>query len=93
MTSRPARASDDEINASDDSKYNAFAQHGEPNREKGMVGGEYHDMPPDEERLMVRKCDWRILPVVSALYIMSFLNRVNIGASSDWKHPGMGPRD
>lgn len=79
MTNRPGRVSDDEINASDESKYNAFAQHAEPGAEKGMGSEENYDMPPDEERRMVRKCDWRVLPVVSALYIMSFLNRVNIG--------------
>lgn len=81
MTNRPGRVSDDEINASDESKYNAFAQHAEPGEEKGMGSEENYDMPPDEERRMVRKCDWRVLPVVSALYIMSFLNRVNIGES------------
>lgn len=93
MTSRAARASEDDINASDESKYNGFAHHGEPSAEKGMSGEEYHGMSSDEERRMVRKFDWRILPVVSALYIMSFLNRVNIGTSSNWDHPGTVPRD
>lgn len=52
--------------------------HAESTIEKGTVFPEY-DMPEDEERRMVRKIDWRVLPVVSALYVMSFLNRVNIG--------------
>lgn len=39
-------------------------------------------VPPDEERRLVRKMDLHIIPVLVALYVMSFLDRVNIG-----KHP------
>lgn len=81
MIGHGKRASDDEINATDEAKHDAWAQHAEANGEKGMTSDEDYDMPRDEEQRMVRKCDWRILPVVSALYIMSFLNRVNIGES------------
>ena len=35
----------------------------------------------DEEKKMVRKMDWHIMPIVVALYLMSFLDRVNIGMS------------
>ena len=38
-----------------------------------------HDMTPEEERKMVRKMDLKIFPIVIALYILSFLDRVNIG--------------
>jgi hypothetical protein len=38
-----------------------------------------HDMTPEEERKMVRKMDFNIFPIVIALYILSFLDRVNIG--------------
>ncbi|KAK7754049.1 hypothetical protein SLS62_003895 [Diatrype stigma] len=45
--------------------------------ENGDLGGA--DMTPEEERRMVRKLDINIFPVVIALYILSFLDRVNIG--------------
>lgn len=38
-----------------------------------------HDMAPEEEKRMVRKMDLNIFPIVIALYILSFLDRVNIG--------------
>ncbi|CAD6586114.1 MAG: hypothetical protein ASARMPREDX12_002272 [Alectoria sarmentosa] len=31
------------------------------------------------ERALVRKIDWRLLPILCAIYIMAFLDRVNIG--------------
>lgn len=36
-------------------------------------------IPPDEERKLIRKMDMHIMPVLVALYLMSFLDRVNIG--------------
>ncbi|MBE3045644.1 hypothetical protein IMZ48_24480 [Candidatus Bathyarchaeota archaeon] len=77
MTNTHEKASADEVHASDGSKVSA--EHDESSPEKGSSSENDYDMPADEERRMVRKCDWRILPVVSALYVMSFLNRVNIG--------------
>lgn len=38
-----------------------------------------HDMTPEEETKLVRKMDLNIFPVLIALYILSFLDRVNIG--------------
>ncbi|CAG9977794.1 unnamed protein product [Clonostachys byssicola] len=38
-----------------------------------------YGMTPQEERVMVRKMDLHIFPIVIALYILSFLDRVNIG--------------
>jgi hypothetical protein len=36
-------------------------------------------IPHDEEKRLVRKMDLHIMPVLTALYLMSFLDRVNIG--------------
>lgn len=68
-----------DISNSDEGKEKACSEHAESHAEKQLAGGSDFDMLPEEERRMVRKCDWRILPIVSALYVMSFLNRVNIG--------------
>jgi MFS family permease len=38
-----------------------------------------HDMTPQEELRLVRKMDIHIVPVVTILYFLSFLDRVNIG--------------
>ncbi|KAJ9157860.1 Major facilitator superfamily transporter [Pleurostoma richardsiae] len=38
-----------------------------------------HDMTPEEEARMVRKLDLHIFPILICLYILSFLDRVNIG--------------
>jgi hypothetical protein len=40
-----------------------------------------HDMTPEEEARMVRKLDLHIFPILICLYILSFLDRVNIGRS------------
>jgi hypothetical protein len=34
---------------------------------------------PEEEKRLLRKMDIRIMPILVALYVMSFLDRVNIG--------------
>lgn len=39
-------------------------------------------VPPDEERRLVKKMDLHIIPVLVALYVMSFLDRVNIGRNT-----------
>lgn len=36
-------------------------------------------LPPDQERRIVRKITWRIIPFVFLLYIISYLDRANIG--------------
>lgn len=38
-------------------------------------------LPVDEERRLIRKMDFCIMPIVVLLYMMSFLDRVNIGMS------------
>ncbi|MCJ1310106.1 hypothetical protein MMC25_003767 [Agyrium rufum] len=38
-----------------------------------------HSHDPAAEREVVRKMDWRIPPLVAALYLLSFLDRSNIG--------------
>lgn len=42
-------------------------------------GAEFLDMTEEEESRMLRKFDLHIFPVVMSLYILSFLDRVNIG--------------
>lgn len=49
-----------------------------------------HDMTPEEERKMVRKMDLNIFPIVIALYILSFLDRVNIGKPQSHPHLSHG---
>jgi hypothetical protein len=34
---------------------------------------------PEAERRIVRKLDWRLIPWLSLLYLISFLDRTNIG--------------
>lgn len=36
-------------------------------------------LPPDQEKRIVRKITWRIIPFVFLLYIISYLDRANIG--------------
>jgi hypothetical protein len=45
-------------------------------------------LSPTEERTMVRKMDYNIFPIIICLYILSFLDRVNIGTSTQ-----QNPRD
>lgn len=40
---------------------------------------EGHDMTKEEEARMVRKLDLHIFPILVCLYMLSFLDRVNIG--------------
>lgn len=34
---------------------------------------------PEAERKVIRKLDWRLIPWLSLLYLISFLDRTNIG--------------
>ena len=43
----------------------------------GEVDGFYID--PDAEKRLVRKLDWRLIPWLCLLYLVSFLDRTNIG--------------
>ena len=38
-----------------------------------------HRALPDTERKVIRKMDFRIVPLVTALYVLAFLDRSNIG--------------
>ncbi|KAF8247751.1 MFS general substrate transporter [Wilcoxina mikolae CBS 423.85] len=44
-------------------------------------GGEVLNMDPSYEKKLVRKLDRNIVPVVMVLYLLSFLDRVNIGSA------------
>ena len=39
----------------------------------------YQDLTPEEERALVRKIDYRLIPWLSLLYLLSFLDRTSIG--------------
>ncbi len=47
---------------------------------ESMVDGKL-DQPLDQEaeRRLLRKCDLHVVPVISFLYVLSFLDRINIG--------------
>ena len=39
-------------------------------------------LTPEEEERLWRKIDWHILPIITVMYLCSFVDRSNIGASS-----------
>ncbi len=41
-------------------------------------GDEFY-IDPDAEKRLVRKLDWRLIPWLCLLYLISFLDRTNIG--------------
>lgn len=47
----------------------------------GDHGGDLN-MSPEEYRRILRKLDWAIIPYCSLLYLLSFLDRVNIGQAA-----------
>ena len=49
------------------------------NEVERAVQSHYHRILPDTEREVVRKMDLRIVPLVTALYVLAFLDRSNIG--------------
>ena len=49
------------------------------NEVEGTTQSFEHHVLPDTERKVVRKMDFRIVPLVTALYILAFLDRSNIG--------------
>ena len=69
--------SDMSIGRETDLKVNAKASAHNVECANGFL--EDHGMSPEEEKKMVRKMDLHIFPIVIALYILSFLDRVNIG--------------
>ena len=40
---------------------------------------EQDELDPAVERALIRKIDWKLLPFLSLLYLLSFLDRANIG--------------
>lgn len=41
-------------------------------------------LSPEEERRLVRKLDLHIIPMLISLYVMGFLDRVNIGQNTNF---------
>jgi hypothetical protein len=50
----------------------------EKSAKSSSIKDESPGVPIDEGRLLL-KLDWRILPIVILLYLLSFLDRTNIG--------------
>ena len=46
---------------------------------EAIVQAREHRVLPNTERKVIRKMDFRIVPLVTALYVLSFLDRSNIG--------------
>ncbi|TKA49262.1 hypothetical protein B0A55_12856, partial [Friedmanniomyces simplex] len=42
---------------------------------------ERYDIDPVAEKKLLRKLDWRVVPVLWFLYMLAFLDRTNIGTS------------
>lgn len=36
-------------------------------------------LTPEEQHRLLRKIDWQLLPIITLLYLMSFLDRTSIG--------------
>lgn len=49
------------------------------NEIESTIQSHEHHVLPDIERRVVRKMDFRIVPLVTSLYILAFLDRSNIG--------------
>lgn len=42
------------------------------------------EIDPVEAKRILRKVDWRIIPLLQFLYMLTFLDRVNIGNARLW---------
>lgn len=42
------------------------------------------ELDPIEAKRILRKVDWRIIPLLQFLYMLTFLDRVNIGNARLW---------
>lgn len=51
----------------------------EPTVKSGSLMHGQEPVDPYMEKRVVRKCDFHVLPVLSVLYMVAFLDRVNIG--------------
>lgn len=48
--------------------------------EKGYEREELHtDLTPEEAHRALRKCDYRLIPLLGVLYLVAFIDRSNIG--------------
>lgn len=48
--------------------------------EKGYERDELHgDLTPEEKHRALRKCDYRLIPLLGVLYLVAFIDRSNIG--------------
>lgn len=48
--------------------------------EKGYERDELHgDLTPEEQHRALRKCDYRLIPLLGVLYLVAFIDRSNIG--------------
>ena len=56
-----------------------------PAVEHDSVAGPPDDpVDPVEAKKIVRKVDWRLVPLLGLLYMLTFLDRVNIGNARLW---------
>jgi hypothetical protein len=68
-------------------KYEKPASEDSPPASMGNASDEYtHDIAPGiepidraAEKKLVRKCDFNVLPVITVLYSLAFVDRINIG--------------
>ena len=48
--------------------------------EKGYERSElHHDLSPEEAHRALRKCDYRLIPLLGVLFLVAFIDRSNIG--------------
>lgn len=48
--------------------------------EKGYREDQLHgDLTPEESHRALRKCDYRLIPLLGVLYLVAFIDRSNIG--------------
>lgn len=48
--------------------------------EKGYERDQLHgDLTPEEAHRALRKCDYRLIPLLGVLYLVAFIDRSNIG--------------
>ncbi|KAI0696757.1 MFS general substrate transporter [Cerioporus squamosus] len=78
--SQPSTSDDDEKLGVDVEKFPSF----QVNTEDGLISEDAHDLQgptlsPAQERALWRKIDLRFMPIVTLLYLCSFLDRSNIG--------------
>lgn len=62
--------------AAEDKEKNAYLEHAATATTAATAG---HYIDPAMERRVVRKIDMRLIPLVTAMYLLSFLDRSNIG--------------